>query len=471
MHASIQTSIRDYLKTTLSQQDYESSLYRTIVIIENYVNNIVDKLAYDQATNLMPHIDASRKQKDLPAVAESILNLSYCNLLTTLPALPNNLIPELEKSLHNIEQFTPKELSNPLRISRSQSLLGDRYRSSCLFEKASKLLQNSRETYEKLSPDSLEAAKTFIRLGVLLRSQGKHDEAKISFLKGIEIYNMYPAEYNPKETFVSLALNERDCGNYSQALDYLRQSLDTVKDKNDPWYFWIRGYMATVYFELGCFKRAVANLSANQIYKAHSESNDVTIPYAWELAQLGSAYSLMKNTKQSFATLEKSLSLFQKLAGKNDLHFLCYKLVYPHLAYNHMLEGEYTIARPLLEISLSKLSNHFGENHPQTIRVRTYLGMLALKEQKMDEAEKLMRKGIAILEPIKHNDIFLPLEGLSDVLYEKHLSLQSKDPALAEVNKKEAKLALIQAKKKLEENFSAESDHLKRVTKKMKKFF
>lgn len=467
MHASIQSSIHNYLTTMLTSSEYENALYRTIPVFESYINESVNDLNHDEIQLLLTHTDIARKHTNLPKGIVSILNLSYANLLTTLPGIPSNLVQLLETVIDGIQHNLPTELHDPLRLARCLSIIGDRYRSACDFDKASDALEKSLKTYEKLSPRSIEAAKTYVRAGTLSRLKGKYTDARALLLKGIDIYNEYPSKHHSKDTFLCLGLNERDCGHYKKALEYLQLTLDSIKDKNDSWYFWINGHIGTIYLDAGCYAEAL-NCFENSynLLRYSAISKDISLSYAWRLANIGTSYALLSNPEKALPILEESLKIFERLAEKKIFQVLCSKLVFPNMAYCHMLQGNFDKAKQLLHQSLHQLENQFGTDHTQTTRVLIYLGRIALLEGSLDKAEQFMMQAQHILDSNKHTDIYLSLEGLSDVYYAHYQRYHTKEQELAFKNKDQALTYLLKAIEAVKTHLPASSVHLDRLNKK-----
>jgi tetratricopeptide (TPR) repeat protein/DNA-binding CsgD family transcriptional regulator len=471
LHASIQSSIRDYLKSHCNPHDYDEALYRAVLSIERYLNGLVETLAYDEAQAMLMHIDIARNQANLPAGILGILNLGYANLLTTRPAMPSNVVvPMLEKALEDITYNLPQSLTDPLREARCLSILGDRYRALSMYDKSQNALEKSIETYESLTPTSLEAARAYVRMGILLRMTGKLEIAKTSFIKALDIYKHYLSDYMPKETLFSIAFNERDRGNYKSAVEYLQQDLDSVKDKNDPWFFWIKDYMAGLYYSMGCYKKSLEYYEATEMFKYESNSTEPTLAYATKLAYVGAIYAMQGDIKKAMTCLEQSSDAFIRIAGKNNLHVTYYTIVLPYIAYCHILKKEYEKAKSLLEFSLNELLARYKDDLLYPLKIRTYLGVIAMKEGSFNEAEERLRQAIDSVISINHPNIFFPMEILSDTLYEKSKITQPSDAVLAKEYKDQAKDLLSKAIHIVEERISPQSDHLHRLRKKLRRF-
>lgn len=468
LHASIQSTIRDYLKSKYSPQAYEEALYRSVLLIEKYVNGLVETLAYEEAQSMLAHLDTARNQTDLPVGILGILNLGYVNLLTTRPALPSNiLVPLLVKTLEDITQNLPQSLYDPLREARCLSILGDRYRALSMYDKARNALEKSLETYESLTPSSLEAARAHVRMGIFLRMIRKPEIAKISFSKALDIYQHYPSEYMPKETLFSIAFNERDRGNYKSAVEYLQHDLDSVKDKNDPWFYWIKDYMAGLYYNMGCYKKSLEYYGATEMFKYEANSTEPTLAYATKLAYVGSIYAIHEDTTKAMTCLEQSSDIFKRIAGKNDVHVTYYTIVLPYIAYCNILKKEYANAKRLLEFTLNELCARFKDDPLYPLKIRTYLARIAMKEKNFNEAEKILHEVIDSLVPTNHPNVFFPMETLSDVLYEKYRI--TKDPTLAKKYKDQARDLLSKAIHLVEERICSQSEHLHRMRKKLRR--
>ena len=471
LHASIQSSCRDYLKSHCPPQVYEQLLYSAVLLIEKYLNELVETLDYAKAQTMLMHMEAARNQTHLPSDILGILNLGYVNLLTTHPSMPSNVVvPLLEKALEDIKHNLPQSLYDPLREARCLSILGDRYRALSMYDKSRDALEKSIAVYESLNSASVEAARAYVRKGILLRMLGKPEIAKTSFIKALDIYKHYPSDYMPKETLLSIAFNERDSGNYKSAVEYLQQDLDSVKDKNDPWFFWIKDYMAGLYYNMGCYKKSIEYYGTTEMFKYEYNSGEPTLAYATKLAYVGGIHAIQEDTTKAMTCLEQSRAAFKRIAGENDLHITYYTIVLPYIAYCHILQSEHQKAKSLLEFSLNKLRAQYDDKHVITTKIRTYLARIAMKEKNFNEAEHMLRELIDSLAPNNHPNIFFPMEALSDLLYEKSRTIQSRDAILAKEYKDQAKALLSKATNIVEENISPQSDHLHRMKGKMKRF-
>ncbi|MDP3935487.1 MAG: tetratricopeptide repeat protein, partial [Alphaproteobacteria bacterium] len=137
-------------------------------------------------------------------------------------------------------------------------------------------------------------------------------------------------------------------------------------------------------------------------------------------------------------------------------------------AYAYMQKGNIAKAKALYSQSLELLDKYFGKGHFQTGRVVCSLGMIALKENCLDEAEALMQKGYDIFNNYKHTNVFFALEGLSDVYYEKYLqSLKTKAVSDTVSYWDKSKEYLLKAYEIAEGNFPSDSEHVKRLKYKM----
>lgn len=472
IHASIQSSIREYIKSKYALPKYEEALYNAVLLIERYLNKLVQTLSYDEAQILLSHIDVARKHANFPPGLEGILNLGYASLLSTQPSMPSNiLVPLLEKVLKDITHNLPPSFYDPLRKARCLSLLGDRYRALSMYDRGRGALEESIQVYESLDRNSLEAARSYVRMGILLRMTGKPDVAKNLFLQSLDIYQNYPEDYMPKETLFSIAYNERDLGDYKSAVGYLQKDLDSVKNKNDPWFFWIKEYMAALYYTMGCYKKSLEYFGVTEMFRYETvNSMEPSLGYATKLAYVGSIYAIQGNVRKAITYLKRSAEAFKRIAGENEMHVTYYSNVLPYIGYCYLLKNEYEKAKPLFELSLKKQRAHYKGDHVNTIKVRTYLGLLAMKENRLDEAEKILRGIIDSMTSINHPNIFYPMEILSDLLYQKSKITKPRDNILAKKYKDEAKHLLLCSINLIQERISPDSDRLPKMRNKMKKF-
>ncbi len=264
---------------------------------------------------------------------------------------------------------------------------------------------------------------------------------------------------------ICLGLNARDVGQYKQALDYLNKNLASIKDKNDPWYFWTLSYLGTVYLDVGnydkawdCFKKAEA------FFNTIPEAQGISVPSAWRLAHMGATLSMQGRTDEALQTLDKGYKMFA------ELHGMCFKIIWPHEAYAYMQKGNLAKAKDIYTESLKHADKYYGVGHFQTGRIVCGLGMVALKEHRLDEAEILMQKGCDIFNHYQHTDVFIPLEGMSDVYYERYLQdLKTKAVSESGAYWDKSKEYLLNAYEIAKGNFPSDSEHVKRLKYKMNK--
>lgn len=462
MHRSIHANLSQYILKYINIPTQEHLLQKAIETFESYANEMVDTANYPAIYGIIPHIENMLTQRQLPTFFQTVLEVTYVNLLSMVPAHAVKIVPLLEKSLKRLEDTPAKTPENSLRIARTLSMLGDRYRSLSRFYEAHQLLEKSVKYYEELAPDSIEAAKAYGRLGTLYRSEGNHEKTQELLLKSIEIYNKYPESYHPLDKLIALGLNARDVGDYKTSLDYLNTNLKLVKDKNDPWRFWILSYLGSVYIETANYDKAWDCLQQAEKYFSQSpDGQAANVPYAWRLAYMGTTQAFQGKVDESLKTLEKSYDIFATLTAGREMHGVCFKVVLPSMGYAYYLKKNYRKSEEHLRESLKLLEKHYGKGHFQTGRVVTYLGMVALKEGRLDEAEQLLNTAVDILNAYQHTDVFIPLEGLSDLYYEK--SLKAKDVEEADVYKQKSKAYCQQALEIVKEKMPSDSAHLKRI--------
>jgi tetratricopeptide (TPR) repeat protein len=471
MHQTIHSTLSNYIFKYLNPSTYEHLVETAIEVFEAYASDILDSGNNQSISAIISHTERMLSKNHLSKFLHSVLEITYVNLLSAVPAHSIKVIPLLERSLAYLESHPKKSRETSLRIARAASLLGDRYRSLSRFKEARKLLETSLNLYEELSPDSIDTAKTYGRLGTLYRTEGNHQKAQELFLKAVEIYNKYPTSYHPMDKLISLGLNSRDVGDYQQSLDYLTTNLNQVKDKNDPWRFWILSYMGTVYIDTGNYDKAWECFQQADHYFARAgEGQGEQVPYAWRLAYMGTTQALSGKPQEALLTLQKSFNVFASITAGRDMHGVCFKVVLPALGYAHFLQGNYEKAKEYFKESLMHLEKHYGKNHFQTGRVLCNLGLVAWKTNDFVESERLLKTAVDIFNTYEHTDVFYPLEGLSDLFYDRYLTAK-KDTYSNEAAsyKDKSKKYLLAALEVVKKNLPCDSGHLSRLNEKLKK--
>jgi len=471
MHRSIQSNLCNYIFAKLTINEIHRALEKSALAFEIYANELVDVSDYQEISRLITHAENLMRHSKLPTFLKEIVNVSYAHLLSALPSYPQKVVPILEKSIQLLEKTPVKKAPDLLRLAKALSILGDRYRSLCLFSQAEKSLAKSTSIFQQLAPSSIDAAKAYVRFGTLNRVQGNYAKTQELYLKALKIYNTYPSVYHPLDKLISLGLNERDMGNYKQAIEYLETNLNHVNDKNDFWYFWTLSYLGTVYLDTGQYDKAWKCFQTSEDFiKKQSKSEAEGIPYAWRLAYMGATQSLQGSPIKALDILERSYHTFEKISQGKEMHGVCFKVVLPYMGHAYMQKGDFKKAKELYERSLKLLEKHYGCGHLQTARVICYLGILALKENRFEDAETFIQTSYKIFKKHGHTDVFLSLESLHDLFYEKYqLARQVKSIKEAEKYKTQSKDYLLEAMHIVKENLPAVSAHFKRIQTKMER--
>jgi tetratricopeptide (TPR) repeat protein len=194
------------------------------------------------------------------------------------------------------------------------------------------------------------------------------------------------------------------------------------------------------------------------------------VPYAWRLAYMGTTQALSGKTEAALIMLQKSYHAFAKITTGREMHGVCFKVVLPALGYAHFLEGKYEKAKGYFKESLMHLEKHYGKHHFQTGRVIYYLGLVAFKENHLIESERLLTSAVDVFNNYQHTDVFLPLEGLSDLFHERYLStLKNNCSKEAELYKLKSKNYILEAFDVVKKNLPCDSEHLFRIKEKIKK--
>lgn len=471
MHRSIHKSLSEYIFKYLDINSNEYLIQKAIEAFESYANELLATVNYQSIYAMIPHAESILNKSQLSNFPRAIVEVTYANLLSTVPAHSVKVVQLLERSLTVLERAPIQTREHSLRIAVTLSILGDRYRSLCQFGEARPMLEQSVKLYEELAPTSIETAKAYGRLGTLYRTEGSHEKTQELFLKSIEIYNKYPESYHPVDKLIALGLNARDIGEYKKSLEYLYSNLALVKDKKDPWHFWVLSYLGSVYIDTGNYDKAWDCLQQAEKYFAQSQDDQaVSVPYAWRLAYMGTTQVFNKKVDESLKTLQKSYEIFTTLTTGKEMHGMCFKVVLPSMGYAYLLKGNYKKAAEIFADSLRLLEKHYGKGHFQTGRVINCLGLVAFKENRINEAESFMKRAADIFNKYQHTDVFIPLETLSDLYYEQYLrALKTKKFKEADIYKQKTKECCCQAFNVVKIKMPIDSAHLKRIVLKINK--
>lgn len=470
MHRTIHSTLFNYVVKHINKATYQHLVDKAIDAFDSYIAGYLDAANYQSIFDLISHTESMLGKCKQSQYWQSVIELSYVNLLSGLPAHSVKVVSILERCLSFLESQQKITQDNSLRIARATSMLGDRYRSQSRFSEARSMLEKSVRMFESLSPDSIDSAKAYSRLGTLYRSEGNHKKAQDLFLKSVDIYDKYPASYHPIDKYISLGLNARDVGDYKTAIEYLTNNLIQVKDNNDPWKYWILSYLGTVYLDTGNYDKAWDCFQqADTYFSTAIEGQGEAVPYAWRLAYMGATQAFRENTEDALVKLQKSYDAFSKITAGREMHGVCFKVVLPAFGYAYLMKGEYEKAKSYFKESLIHFEKHYGKSHFQTARIIYYLGMTALKTYDLDSAETLLTSATEIFRKYKHSDLFIPLEALSDLYREKlNRAKQNNNTENSELFEARYKYFLQSSMDIAQKSLPIDSVHLHRLKNKLK---
>lgn len=233
-------------------------------------------------------------------------------------------------------------------------------------------------------------------LGSCYYQKGMHDSAIFFFRKALA----YTQQLNYSPGLFRVYSNLAECyfytGNYEASIENYDQVIDVVK--RDSTQLPIKKLIA-VYCNTGliwtCLNAGDQALTAFRTAKALAEKSDDSMMKAPIEARIGAALSLKKNYKQAEVHYLNAIKTAQIY---NQEHFqveTANSLAHLYIAQNRLQEArEYTL-EALRLMNQSPRKNSQGPGNYDRLHAEHNLGVIYLREQKLDKAAPLLLKAFA----------------------------------------------------------------------------
>lgn len=463
IHRTIQAYIVAWLRNNplIKETMLDEHLSKLVCLMEKTIHDNIREENYERHLELIPHINKLLTSSELSPQDKVILSAANTCMQIDLEQMP---ISDLDTMKSFVSQLSldPYSYRSMLTLSYygySLCNFGRYLKALNIFEKCVDML------YEKY-PESLEYYRVVRELGVFYRVIGRYREAQMYFDSCKKVFELFPKREREKaEIIAQIGLLLRDTGKYVEAEKLLRESVELISKKNpflekilQP-YFWLH----TIYLELGYPKKLLEGFSNTSTTKAG-------ILLLAETQRLG--YNGV--CEYHIGNYEKARKILEDVY-KTDLqtgyiqNYNSFKLCLPILGKVYIHFNRYKEARNVLETCLMYAEQLYGKNKFQNGRIMCYLGDLELAEGKLDLAENKMVQAYTLFKEVDHTDMYIPLESLA-ALYKERFENARKVQDIVGQEKcyEQYKKYLTETNKIIQERFPADSDHVKRITKKLK---
>lgn len=356
IHQTVQNITYNYLKKSITKQEYDDILKSQAKIISNYL--------IKEANN---NLEFS-KIKVLERHAEKFLN-------TTSSNLKNKDKVNLEIELANYYLKTTK------------------------FYKAKRLLKKCADTVDTIyGKESIEKSKILHLLGVIYYNLSEYDKARTSLEKSIRINKKLFGGGAIKftESLFYLAMVESDVGQHFKAIKLLEPVSTIIQSHygdNHVKTACVMMYLAKALYRIGEYDRSENLLKkSSEIYTNNFGSNHPTV--AKNLLILGSIYRQKGYYNEALDFLNKALKIRNHEYGEDNV-LVAETKVKLALLYRHL--GQYDMATDLLKNAISIYKEKYGINNKDTAWAMTYLGHVLWDNGKIDDSIRLLTQASGIL--------------------------------------------------------------------------
>lgn len=412
---SIHEDICKYIMQRYSHEERNQYVKKCIEAFEGYVYGKLHANDFQELRRVLVHINHIQGYHSLSLAHKSVVTLIRSDIATSIPPMQRELIPKLEGALTNFKDQKITKLNN-LRKLRVLSILGDRYRSMCEFEKSFQAFSQAIAIASKLFPSSIDTAVLYTRLGILERTIGHNDTAQELFEKSNNIMMRLNNQFYRSDIILGLALNARDTGQYEMAEKHLKAEMLRFKGANEGWYYWLKLYLATVYLDSDLHNKALQTLlPAEKYYGKDSELRQSAFTAAWRFAYISAAKTRIIPPKAAEKLLLEAESKFIELSNGRKPHGIVFKVIYPYLAEVYMAQSRYTLAEQTLLESCKYLESQYGKDGVQPAKIKTRLGNLYLKQNKFNAAESCYNEALVSYTLHNHIDQYKAYEGLGEL--------------------------------------------------------
>ncbi|MGV8948990.1 MAG: tetratricopeptide repeat protein [Candidatus Paracaedibacter sp.] len=321
VHQSIQEVGRIYLLKKFKITEDQKILAVITNVLENCVEDSINKEDYFNAFFLLNHIKAFLNHSSL--FNDKIKQSLMCQLGGLYLYLGNYGRAQgiLEENMDHLNRDPEK---NYLQITKNLIYLGNTFRHLKQLDKSKDMLEQSLTISKKhLLYNYGIIAKASIYLGTIHGKLQNHKKAKYLLEEGISLYkNHLPENYSDiARATTYLGSVYQDLGLLDQAESSLKQALAIYQTKLPQNYAgigWILTYLGGIYQDLGNFDKSKDTLQESlAMYRKCLPETHTRI--SWVFEKLGFIYKNLGNYTESRKCFEKALLNYKQKYDGNSM--------------------------------------------------------------------------------------------------------------------------------------------------------
>lgn len=474
LHRSIQRIIANYLQDYLKKEDYENNLLEVSHAIEGFLNKALFELErYDLAIATENHLKVLLQRVDKTSPSWRRIALQYLNLSATLVQTSRLSFQEFKQ----LAEFTMSKINMKKTSSQQsnqfylfKSLYGEVLYLQGEYSYALDQTEAAYKYFKQLDPKSLGYYKSSHRLANLYRVLGRYEYALMHLKESFKLSLIHSKQWvEHSNLLIQKSLYLRDLGHYQESQKVLINSKDTLRLHRSSCLVFTPydHYSAALDSELGYYDVAI-----NKGYQLEKGVFALDKRYpGFVYIYLGRALFLKGKFKSADEVLHKAKHLCEKYQYDHNINYI--RSLLPTLGQLYTVKKQYDKAKEILLRASSLIANHYGEKHFMIARVKAYTGELALARGHLDEAEHCLQESLALLKPINHTDMYIPLEILAKLYHTRYIKGQAQKQLSTKAIQKMRKLRnqyLLEAYNLIKARFPKESEHVTRITRKMEKY-
>ncbi|MEM7367890.1 MAG: CHAT domain-containing tetratricopeptide repeat protein [Bacteroidota bacterium] len=295
--------------------------------------------------------------------------------------------------------------------------------------------RRSLAIYQKLLP----ADKPFLRIGSIYNSIGKSylqggnsDLAIENLFKSLKIYEqILPADdlimvhlyVNLAQLYFELRSLERAVTYGKWALDILIQRFGKDSRRIIDYHY----LLGSIYLFQKDFHLAIEQLDRS-IYLAETQTDASYYYLPFFYSSLAQAYQESGKLDTAIFLHHKAIQI-EEHSGREVYPFI--GTIYFRLAQAYVDSEEYELAKQWHRTALQSYQSYFGPDHPNVARAMYRLGIIAYKEEQIEESLEFVQSSMAVLLPQKENPGFqisvsdIPFHVQTDVFHFLNLASQN----------------------------------------------
>jgi serine/threonine-protein kinase len=301
-----------------------------------------------------------------------------------------------------LEEGTSQILEREIEPSVKLELLftlGTIYQNITEFDKAEQLANESlRLSSENFGPNSVNAAKSYIKLGGIDYDLGNYEDAKKDLLKANSILADYQPKSDPVYTqlYNHLGYIEEGMSNYDSSRIYFQNAFENIKKQariDSAKYIEVLRNVGRSIHRTGDYEKAdsLMFLALDTSEKFNGENDAITASIAGDI---GMYYMTRAKYDSSRILYQRSLDIKEELYGEKGHPNYSATLV--NLGVLEATVGNYAVAESLFLKSLKMDEEIFGSDHPYVAISKGHLAKIYLKWKKLDKARELREEQLQV---------------------------------------------------------------------------